>query len=100
MTEADVLRSVPGSLLAKMFSGLHEPKRVQSQNFGDEVFLDRDGKTFLNLVNYLRNNMTVFPEFMDKNDEVHFFEELKYWGIPVKAGIHTHIYTHQPQAPK
>ncbi len=28
MTEADVLRHVPGSLLAKMFSGLHEPKRV------------------------------------------------------------------------
>ncbi len=43
--------------------------------------------------------MTVFPEFMDKNDEVHFFEELKYWGIPVKAGIHTHIYNHKPSMP-
>ena len=58
MTERDVLRLVPGSLLHKMFSGMHECKKI-----GDEVFLDRDGKTFLNLVKYLRNNMTVFPEF-------------------------------------
>lgn len=83
MTERDVLRLVPGSLLYKMFSGMHECKRIN-----DEVFLDRDGKTFLNLVNYLRNNMTVFPEFMDKNDEIHFFEELAHWGIPVKPGVH------------
>jgi len=79
MTERDVLRSVPNSLLYKMFSGMHECKRIN-----DEVFLDRDGKTFLNLVNYLRNDLQVFPEFQDKNDEIHFFEELKHWGIPVK----------------
>ena len=79
MTERDVLTSVPGSLLYKMFSGMHECKKIN-----DEVFLDRDGKTFLNLVNYLRNDLQVFPEFSDKNDEIHFFEELKHWGIPVK----------------
>ena len=82
MTERDVLTSVPGSLLYKMFSGMHECKKIN-----DEVFLDRDGKTFLNLVNYLRNEMQVFPEFQDKNDEIHFFEELKHWGIPIKEGV-------------
>jgi len=90
MTERDVLRLVPGSLLYKMFSGMHECKRIN-----DEVFLDRDGKTFLNVVNYLRNNMAVFPEFLDKNDEIHFFEELKHWGIPVKSGVKYHMDTQQ-----
>ena len=51
MTERDVLRLVPGSTLEKMFNGLHELKKVDN-----EVFLDRDGQTFLYLINYLRNN--------------------------------------------
>jgi hypothetical protein len=41
MTERDVLRLVPGSTLEKMFSGLHELKKID-----EEVFLDRDGRTF------------------------------------------------------
>jgi hypothetical protein len=32
----------------------------------------------------LRNDREVFPEFMDKNDEIHFFKELDYWKIPTK----------------
>ena len=55
---------------------MHELKKVD-----DEVFLDRDGKTFETLVNYLRNNRKVFPEFSDKNMENHFYKELHYWGI-------------------
>jgi len=81
MTERDVLRLCNGSILEKMFNGMHELKKID-----DEVFLDRDGKTFLNLVNYLRNDREVFPEFMDKNDEVHFFKELDFWKIPTKHG--------------
>ena len=61
-TEKDVLRSVPDSLLAKMFSDMHELKQIN-----EEVFLDRDGKTFETLVNYLRNERKVFQEFNDKN---------------------------------
>jgi hypothetical protein len=34
------------------------------------------------LVNYLRNNREVFPEFMDRNDEIHFFKELDFWKVP------------------
>jgi len=59
-----------------MFSGLHEVKKIE-----DEVFLDRDGDTFETLVNYLRNDRRVFPEFADKNSENHFYKELLYWGV-------------------
>ena len=41
MTERDVLRLCPESTLAKMFSGMHELKKID-----EEVFLDRDGVTF------------------------------------------------------
>lgn len=77
MTERDVLTLVKGSTLEKMFSGMHELKKIEG-----EVFLDRDGKTFQYLVNYLRNNREVWPEFMDRNDEIHFFKELEYWKVP------------------
>lgn len=82
MTELDVLTLCPGSLLANYFSGSVEIKKVN-----EEYFLDRDGKTFLDMINYLRNNREVFPDFHDRNDEIHFFEELKHWGIPIKQGI-------------
>ena len=75
-TEKEVLQSVKGSTLQKLFSDMHELKKVE-----DEVFLDRDGKTFETLINYLRNNRKVFPEFTDKNSENHFYKELHYWGI-------------------
>ena len=79
MTERDVLRLVPGSTLEKMFSGLHELKKID-----DQVFLDRDGRTFQYLVNYLRNKREVLPEFLDTNDEINFYKELDFWKIPTK----------------
>jgi hypothetical protein len=79
MTEREVLTLCKGSLLEKMFSGMHELKTIN-----EEVFLDRDGQTFLHLVNYLRNDREVFPDFMDRNDEIHFFKELEFWKIPTK----------------
>lgn len=86
MTERDVLTQVRGSVLEKMFNGMNELKRID-----DEVFLDRDGRTFQYLVNYLRNDREVFPEFVDPNDEIHFFKELDFWSIPTR---------HQPKARK
>lgn len=41
MVTQKVLTSVPNSQLTKMFSGMHDIKKVD-----DAVFLDRDGKTF------------------------------------------------------
>ena len=75
-TEKDVLRSVPNSILAKMFSDMHQLKKINN-----EVFLDRDGKTFNDVINYLRNDRRVFPEFQDKNDHNQFIKELHFWGI-------------------
>lgn len=74
MTELDILTQCTGSLLANYFSGAAEIKKIN-----EEYFLDRDGQTFLHVINYLRNNRDVLPEFHDRNDEIHFFEECKFW---------------------
>ena len=55
---------------------MHELKKID-----EEVFLDRDGETFKTLVNFLRNDRKVFPEFNDKNAENMFYKEMKFWGI-------------------
>lgn len=75
-TEKDILRSDGESKLAKMFSDMHELKMV-----GEEVFIDRDGATFETLINYLRNERRVFPDFAEKNEENMFIKELYFWGI-------------------
>ena len=81
MTERDILRQCKGSVLERMFSGLHELKIID-----DEVFLDRDGKTFQHLVNYLHNDRDLFPEFVDPNDEKQFYKECEFWDVPLKHG--------------
>lgn len=55
---------------------MHELKKIN-----EEVFLDRDGETFKSVVNYLRNDRRVFPEFSDKNQEKLFLKEIEFWGI-------------------
>ena len=70
-TSVDILTSDKGSNLEKMFSGKHEHKIVDGK-----VFLDRDGDTFKLLINYLRNEQELIPEFDTKNQEVMFFKEL------------------------
>ena len=55
---------------------MHELKKVD-----EEVFIDRDGKTFETLVNYLRNDRKVFPEFTERNAENHFIKVLHYWNV-------------------
>ena len=59
-----------------MFSGLHALKRVD-----DEVFIDRDGTTFECLLNYLRNDRRIWPDFKTEHEDSLFQQELKYWGI-------------------
>ena len=60
MVSHRILTSVPDCALTKLFSGNHPLKTVNGQ-----IFLDRDGKTFNYLVNYLRNNRRVYPDFGD-----------------------------------
>ena len=58
-TGLDILTSVEGSLLKQMFSGRHELKR----DHHGKIFVDRDGETFLALINYLRNDRKDVPVF-------------------------------------
>ena len=77
MVSQKVLTSVPNSTLEKMFSGMHQLTKVDEGS----IFLDRDGKTFQTLINYLRNDRRVYPEFDNANDQRQFTEECNYWGI-------------------
>ena len=65
----------PNSALAKMFSGRH--KLIKHEN---RIFIDRDGKTFLLLLSYLRNDE--IPNFENEKIKENFIEELDYWQIP------------------
>ena len=77
MVSQKVLTSVPASTLEKMFSGMHELTKVDEGS----IFLDRDGKTFQTLINFLRNDRRVYPEFDNSHDQKQFTEECNYWGI-------------------
>ena len=55
---------------------MHALKKVD-----ESIFLDRDGRTFQTLVNYLRNDRRIYPEFDNQNEQRLFTEELNYWGI-------------------
>ena len=49
---------------------------------GNTVFIDRDGPTFSNLINYLRNDRQDYPIFESTQDQHLFYKELKYWEFP------------------
>ena len=51
MTTKELLKSVPGSKLAMMFSERHELRKVE----GDKIFIDRNGRMFEALIDYLRD---------------------------------------------
>jgi len=72
-----LLASVEGSDLAKLFNQMHMLKYTDDK----EVFLDRDGRTFETLLNYLRNDRKIFPDFKERQDENMFFKELHFWKI-------------------
>lgn len=76
LSSRKVLCSVPGSTLEKMFSGLHTLQKID-----DQVFIDRDGQTFERMLNYLRNDRKLWPEFKTEGEVQVFQQELKYWGI-------------------
>jgi hypothetical protein len=75
-TTRSTLCTVPDSALATMFSGRH-----QLTLHNGRVFIDRDGKTFKMILNYLRSMK--LPLFDHKSIEAAFYEELDFWGIPL-----------------
>ena len=46
-----------------------------------KIFLDRDGKTFKELINFLRTECLIYPQFETEYDEKLFMAELAYWKI-------------------
>ena len=73
----ELLTSVQGSLLQKMFSGDHPLNIVDNK-----VFIDRDAQHFKSMISYLRSDREIYPEFESPHDDIWFSKELKYWGIP------------------
>jgi len=77
LTSIRVLTSVPLSKLDKVFSGkLTELKRID-----DAIFLDRNGKIFEAMIDYLRDERVKMPRFSELNDQIRFTNELKFWGM-------------------
>lgn len=74
----EVLTSVEGSELAALFAPGNDDA-LQKQ--GESVQLDRNGKIFQILVDYLRNEREELPVFADDGEEKAFKAELDYWKI-------------------
>ena len=68
MTSNKVLASVPDSKLEHTFAGgLTQLKKIDG-----EVFLDRNGKIFEAMVDYLRDGRQTMPRFSEFNDQIRF----------------------------
>ena len=78
-TSLQVLKSVQNSGLSAMFSGRHKLPTLESDE--SRVFIDRDGETFSDVINYLRNSKREMPFFESENKAKIFSQELDFWGI-------------------
>jgi hypothetical protein len=74
-TSKQTLQKYPNSLLSLLFED-----KSKLQIYNNRIFIDRDGKSFMNLLFYLRNNK--IPYFENEKDKKNFFDELEFWQIP------------------
>lgn len=65
------------SRLAKLFSQGHRRHVLEDGS----VFIDRDGETFLLVIQYLRDGKRTLPEFRSDREYKMFLRELDYWKI-------------------
>lgn len=82
-TSLKTLTKHTDSTLAAMFSGRHPI----SYNHG-KAFIDRDGDSFLKMMNFIRTER--LPCFESSFEEERFYEELDYWNIPIEV-MHRNI---------
>lgn len=102
LTTRRLLTSINGSDLQKSFSGNYNVKQIIPQNEKQairmgaddislerikeseiiEVFVDRNSQQFELMINFLRNDLKIYPEFSSIKDEIYFANELEYWKIP------------------
>lgn len=78
MVSKKLLCTNPGSTLSAMFSGRHDLPRVNGA-----IFLDRNPKVFVHVINYLRSGRN--PLLENKNDEMLYEAELNFWGLAPKT---------------
>lgn len=71
-----LLKKVPASDLAKLFT---KPRRLKKKE-QNKVYIDRNGKYFGLVLDYLKNNMQV-PNIENEYDQYMFRKELKFWKI-------------------
>ena len=82
MTSLHVLTQCQESKLAKMFEFPELLPKTTESDKSESVFLDRDGPTFTNMINYLRNERREIPIFETTKDEHLFYRELQFWEFP------------------
>lgn len=66
----------PESRLARMFNGSIP---IVLDSLKQHYFIDRDGKMFRHILNFLRTNTLVIPENFDELDLL--YEEVKFYDI-------------------
>ena len=84
-TTKETLMKFPESSLAKFIEPFDTNNISNNTNFNlhnGRIFIDRDGPTFLNVINYLRNG--TFPSFKTDKEKLLFDDELDFWQIPYK----------------
>lgn len=67
------------SFLGKMFMSGDQYKPLIQED--GRIFIDRDGESFMHIINYLRDNKKTLPEFRGMRERKMFFRELDYWQI-------------------
>ena len=71
------LNQEKNSFLGKMFmSGENFKPLIQEDG---RIFIDRDGESFMHVINYLRDGKKTLPEFRGMRERKMFFKELSYW---------------------
>ena len=76
-TTRGTLIKYKNSALAVFFSGVYPLPKINNK-----IFIDREGETFINLVNFLRTGK--FPIVKTKEDEIKFLDELNFWKINIQ----------------
>ena len=75
MVRRSLLCSVDGSALEAMFSGRHSLTKVDGK-----VFVDRNPKVFMKIIDYLRNNFQLPKKMSDEMAE-QIEMEMQFWGL-------------------
>lgn len=75
-TTKQTLTKYPNSNLAKYIIA-----KLEADKNDNKVIINRDAKTFLALISYLRNDKQ--PNFTNDKDYQNFLDELEYWQIPL-----------------